>query len=94
MSNLEPDIGMGKGTGRVSENAIKAGEGVFVFALLFVDDAETEEYLVRLVKVKVIVALVHPEHRREGFFGVVERAVPIIENADAVPQLWILLERR
>ena len=42
---------MGEGAGRVSEDTIEAGERVLVFALLFVDDAETEEDLVRLVKV-------------------------------------------
>lgn len=51
MSDLEPDVGMGEGTWWVAEDAVEAAEGLFVLALLFVDDAETEEDLVCLVKV-------------------------------------------
>jgi hypothetical protein len=40
VADLEPDIGMGEGTGGVTENVIKAGEQLFIFALLFVDDAK------------------------------------------------------
>jgi len=51
MPDLEPDVGMGEGTWWVAEDAVEAAEGLFVLALLFVDDAETEEDLVCLVKV-------------------------------------------
>jgi hypothetical protein len=40
MANLEPDIGMGEGTGGFTENVVKVGEPLFIFALLFVDDAK------------------------------------------------------
>lgn len=51
VADLEPDIGMGEGTGRISEDAIKAGKGLFVFALLFVDDAKAEKNFIRLVEI-------------------------------------------
>ena len=35
--------------------------------------------------------LVHAEDRGEGFLGMVERAVAVVENADAVPELRVLL---
>jgi hypothetical protein len=35
--------------------------------------------------------LIHPKNAREGLFGVLERAIAIVENADAVPKLCILL---
>jgi hypothetical protein len=51
MADLEPDIGMGEGTGRVPENAVEAGERLFVFALLFVDYAKAEKNLICLVEI-------------------------------------------
>lgn len=51
MTDLEPDIGVSERTGRVSKDAVEAGEGLVVFALLFVDDAKTEKNLVCLVEI-------------------------------------------
>ena len=34
----------------------------------------------------------HSKHAREGFLSVLQRSVPIVENADAVPQFGILVE--
>jgi hypothetical protein len=34
---------------------------------------------------------VHAKHGREGLFGVVEGAVSVVEDADAIPQLGVLL---
>ena len=49
--DLEPDVGMGEGTWWVAEDAVEAAEGLFVLALLFVDDAETEEDFVGVVEI-------------------------------------------
>ena len=49
--NLEPDVGVSKGIRGVAENAIEAVQGLLVFALLLVDDAEPEVNLVGLVEV-------------------------------------------
>jgi hypothetical protein len=51
MPNLEPDVCMGKRTWRIAQDAIKAGEGFFIFALLLVDYAETEENFICFVKI-------------------------------------------
>ena len=37
------------------------------------------------------ITLIHSENTGERLFGVLERAIAVIENADAVPQLGILL---
>ncbi len=57
MSNLEPNVSMGQRIRRIAENAIETSKGLFVFALLFVDDTETEENFVCLVKVLIILEI-------------------------------------
>ena len=51
MADLEPDVSMSEGVRGVLENAVEALERLLVFALLFVDDTETEQDLVGLVKI-------------------------------------------
>jgi len=51
VTDLEPDIGVGEGTGWISENTVKTGKRLFVFALLFVDDTKTEKNLICLVEI-------------------------------------------
>jgi hypothetical protein len=51
MSDLEPDVGMGKRTWRVAENAVETSQRVVVLALLLVNDAETEQDFVGFIKV-------------------------------------------
>ena len=51
MPNLEPDVCMGERTWGIAEDAVEATQRLVVLALLFVDDAQTEEDLVCLVKV-------------------------------------------
>jgi hypothetical protein len=60
-------------------------ETLLVFLLLFVDNAEAEKDFVGLVEI-----LIHTQDARKGFFGVLERAITVIENSDAVPQLRVL----
>ena len=50
MSDLDPDVGVGEGIGRVAEYAVEAFKGLGVLGLLLVDDAQTEQDLVRFVK--------------------------------------------
>ena len=52
--------------------------------LLLVDDAEAEVDLVRLFKARL-----HAHDLGEGLFGVFQRAIPIVENANSVPQLGL-----
>jgi hypothetical protein len=65
---------------------VEALEGFIVSLELLVNDAEPEIDFIGLFKV-----LIHPKNAREGLFGVLERAIAIVENADAVPKLCILL---
>ena len=51
MADLEPYVSMSEGVRGVLENAVEALERLLVFALLFVDDTETEQDLVGLVKI-------------------------------------------
>jgi len=51
VSNLEPNVGVGERTWRITEDAIEAAEGIFILALLLVDDAKTEEDLVGFVEI-------------------------------------------
>lgn len=50
VSNLEPNIGVGERVRRIAEYAIEALERLGVLGLLLVNDAQTEENLVCLVK--------------------------------------------
>lgn len=84
--DLEPNVGVCEWTRWVTKDAVEAFEGVFVLRLLFVNYAEAEEDFVCLVKV-----FVHSKDGGESFLGMIERAVTIIEDTDAVPEFGILL---
>ena len=51
MTYLEPDVCVGEGIRGIAKDAVKALEGLVVFPLLLVDDAQSEEDFVGLVKV-------------------------------------------
>lgn len=62
VADLEPDVGVSEGAWRISENAIEAIKGFFVLSLLLVNDTETEQDLVGLVKVQAE-NLIHTQDR-------------------------------
>jgi len=64
----------------VGPNILTYIQTLFVFLLLFVDNAEAEVYLIRLLKVGL-----HVHDLRKCFFGVLKGAVAIIENTNAIP---------
>lgn len=64
--NLEPDVGMGEGTRGIAKYAVKAGKGLLVFALLFVDNAEAEKNFVGLIKVLIMVISKTRQKTRRG----------------------------
>ena len=51
MSDLEPDVGVGERTGRVTQDAVEALETLRVLALLLVNDTQAEQDLVRLIEI-------------------------------------------
>lgn len=54
-----------------------------VFLLLFVDYAQAEVNLMGLVELRV-----HRHDFGKCLLGMLQRAISIIENTDAVPQAW------
>jgi hypothetical protein len=51
VTNLEPNVSIGKGTRGVAQNAIKAPKAFFVLGLLLVDDPQSEKHLIGFVEV-------------------------------------------
>lgn len=51
MADLEPDVGVGKRVRRITQDTVEAVQTLSILALLLVNDTETEENLVGLVKV-------------------------------------------
>lgn len=60
-------------------------EALVILHLLLVDDAESKVDLICLVKARS-----HAHDLGKGFFGMVQRSVAIVEDANAVPQLRLL----
>lgn len=60
-------------------------ERLRVFVLLLVYYPETEVNFVGLVEIGV-----HTHHLAERFLCMFETAVPVVEDPDAVPELWLL----
>ena len=51
VTNLEPNVGIGKRTWRIAQYAIKATEALFVLGLLLVDNSQSEKNFVGFVEV-------------------------------------------
>jgi len=51
MANLELDVCMGEGAGRVPENVIERAESVFILSLLLVNDAKPEKDFICFIKI-------------------------------------------
>lgn len=58
---------------------------LLVLLLLLVNYSKSEVYLVCLFEVRF-----HSHHLRECFFGMLEGAIAVVENADSVPKFWLL----
>lgn len=104
VSDLEPNISMSERAGRIAKDAVKTSEGLLIFPLLFINDAESEENLVSLIKILITqvskarrkigrsrFTFVHAKNRRKGFLSMVEGTISIVQDANTIPELWILL---
>lgn len=60
-------------------------ETLLISLLLFVDYAEAEVDFVGLLEMGL-----HRHNLRKGFLGMFEGAVPVVKDADAIPQLGFL----
>jgi hypothetical protein len=56
-----------------------------ILLLLLVYDSEAEVHLIRLFKFRR-----HAHNLREGLLSMIERTIAIIQNANAIPQFWLL----
>jgi len=63
--NLEPDISMDEGAGRVVKDTIKASQRLFVFSLLLIDDTKAEKDFIGLVKVLIVVSMTWQKMKRQ-----------------------------
>lgn len=76
---------------------------------MFINYPQTEKNFIRLVEVEFysnkldvaakykridVLTSIHPQNRREGFFGVVERAISVVKNTYAVPKFRVLLQNK
>ena len=85
MSNLKPDVFFCKRSWRIGHDVFEAFKALIVLLLLLVDYTEAEVDFIGLVKIGL-----HMHDLREGFFSMLEGAIAIVENANAVPQFGFL----
>ena len=96
VADLEPDVGDLQRLGRVLGDRREAAERALAVALLLEDEAEAVADLAPLLEGGVDL-----EDVRERLLGVVQavallvarqhqRAVPLVEQADTVPEVWIV----
>lgn len=85
VTDLEPNVFLAERSRRVINDVLEAFQARLKLLLLLVYYAESEIDLVGLFK-----SWFHAHDLGEGFFGVLETAVTVIENTYAVPELWFL----
>lgn len=102
MTNLEPDVLLGQrgrgvredvsealgtvsGHGHPGSNTATYLETLLVLLLLLVDYAKPEVDLICLFKGRR-----HEHDLRERLLGMLQRSVPVIQDPDPVPELWLL----
>jgi len=56
---------MDEGGGRVVKDTIKAGQRLFVFSLLLIDNAKAEKYFIGLVEVLIVVSMTWQKMKRQ-----------------------------
>lgn len=89
VSNLEPNVHLAERMRRISQDLVKTFERLLVALKLLVNDAEPEINLIRLFEIGI-----HMKDARKGFFGMLEGAIAVVEDADAIPQLCVFLWMR
>ena len=85
VTDLEPDVDLGEGLWGAMEDVPEALQAGGELVLLLVDDAEAEVDFVGLVEVGSDL-----DDAGESLLGVLEAAVSVVEDTDAVPELRIL----
>lgn len=85
MTNLEPNILYAERARRVGDYVFEALETQHEFLLLLVNYAEAKVDFICLFKFWF-----HAHDLGESLFGMLERTVSIVEDTDAIPELWFL----
>jgi hypothetical protein len=85
VAELEENVPRGQRTRGIFDNVFEALERVGVLALMLVNDTQSEIDFVCLFKVPV-----HFENAGEGLLGMLKGTVTVIQDANAVPKLWLL----
>lgn len=85
VTDLEPDVDLGERFRRTGENVPEALQAGGELLLLLVDDTEAEVDFISFFEVWG-----YFDDTCEGFLGMFEAAVSVVENADAIPQFRIL----
>ncbi len=87
VANLEPDVLLSERVRRRVYDVLEALQTRAVLLLLLVNYAEPEVYFVRLLEVGL-----HLHDLGECLFGVLQRPVAVIQDANAIPELRFLRE--
>lgn len=87
MTDLEVNVLLSQRPRRIIDDVLEAVQTLLVFLLLLVNDAQTEVNLVGLLEVGR-----HVHDLRERLLGMLERPVAIVENANPIPQLGLLVQ--
>jgi hypothetical protein len=94
VSDLKVDIMLGQGFRRVRENIStqfsdgklpKTLQRRIVLLMLLVNNPQPKVDLIRLFKVWI-----HSNDRGEGFLGMLKASVPVVQDSNPIPELWIL----
>jgi len=63
--NLKPDISTDEGVRRVAKDTIKAGQRLFIFSLLLIDNTKAEKDFIGLVKISMMVSMTRHKMKRQ-----------------------------
>jgi len=85
VTDLKPDVLFRQRTRRVGYDVFEAVQALVELLLLLVDYAKAEVDFVGFFEARL-----HAHDLREGFFGVLKRPIAVVEDTNAVPELWFL----
>jgi len=85
MTDLEPNIHLGKRMRRMTEDVSETVQTGRILVLLLVYNPEPEVDLVGLFEFGL-----HTEDAGESLFGMLKRSISVVQDTDAVPEFRIL----
>lgn len=85
MSDLKPDVFLGQWSRRIGDNVLEALEALVILLLLLVDYTQAKVDFICLVEIGL-----HLHDLRESLLGMLEGAIAIVEDANAIPEFGFL----